>query len=150
MRPASPRPYPQITSYLSLFTEAGSMGPCLSWAHLSSYLCMELGQQWLINRLLRFLGHLTSPKQWPAPLKLSLCSLPLKPASWGISQGSFAVWSGYSAEQPASQPRTDDQNPNTQSKCVHLDTHQKDASSVLGHVLNWTDLSYDLITRDED
>lgn len=64
------------------------MGPRLSWAHVSIYLCKETGSVFADKLAAEsFLGDLRPLRQWPAPLKnLPLRRLPLKLASL---QGSF-------------------------------------------------------------
>lgn len=77
-----------------------------------------------------FSGDLTPPRQWPAPLKATSLWSALKTClSSGTFQGSYAVCFGYSMEQPASLPRTDDVNPNIQNKHIYSEVHQNDQLS---------------------
>lgn len=122
------------------------------WAHAwAGHACPAIcrwrwGQHLLTNWLPSlFFGNLTSPRQWPAPLKpTSLWSALETCLSSGIFRGSCAVWSGYSVEQSASLTRTDDVNPNIQNKCVYSDMHQNDLLSFRTRTeLNWSKLWFD-------
>lgn len=120
-------PHPCVSPELApvcAFTEGqreGGKGPCLSWAHLSTYLCTETRSA--LGKLAAgyFPGAVTSPRQWPALFKPTSPRLPSKPASHPSAV--FPTEIGILGRATNS-TGTDDVNANIQNKPIPSDVHQ--------------------------
>lgn len=99
------------------------MGPCLSWAHLSSYLCMEMGPALADELASEIFGASHIPQAVASPIKILQGSLK------GLSLFDVDTLQSnqlHSLEQMIQTPRGN----------VSIWTCTKMTSSFLGHVLN--------------